>query len=114
MLPAVGQGASGLECRADDDATRASSSRSNDAGDARRRCWPSGRCCAAWAAAARCRSAPRDARRRLLTLRGVVLSPDGSRRIDATISGPAGDAEDLGRRLADDLRGRGAAELLGF
>ncbi len=48
-----------------------------------------------------------------LTLRGVVLSPDGARRIDAAIRGPMSDAERLGVELARQLRGQGADELLG-
>src|SRR5579885_3002069 len=47
-----------------------------------------------------------------LSLRGAVLSPDGSRRIEQTVSGPAADAEALGERLAADLLAAGARDLL--
>lgn|SRR5487761_897084 len=47
-----------------------------------------------------------------LTLRGRVGLPDGSRMVDGEIYGPADQAEDLGRRLAADMLGRGAAEVL--
>ena len=47
-----------------------------------------------------------------LTLRGRVGLPDGSRMVDGEIHGPADHAEDLGRRLAADMLGRGAAEVL--
>jgi hydroxymethylbilane synthase len=47
-----------------------------------------------------------------MTLRGAVLSPDGSRRVAGEIAGSSADAEDLGKRLADELLARGAKELL--
>ncbi|MHB8404983.1 MAG: hydroxymethylbilane synthase [Gammaproteobacteria bacterium] len=47
-----------------------------------------------------------------LTLRGRVGLPDGSWTVDGEIHGPADHAEDLGRRLAADMLGRGAAEVL--
>ncbi len=47
-----------------------------------------------------------------LTLRGRVGLPDGSWMVDGEIHGPADHAEDLGRRLAADMLGRGAAEVL--
>lgn len=47
-----------------------------------------------------------------LTLRGRVGLPDGSRMVDGEMCGPADQAEDLGRRLAADMLGRGAAEVL--
>ena len=47
-----------------------------------------------------------------LHLRGLVGAPDGSRVIRGEISGPRGDAEKLGVTLADDLLARGAADIL--
>jgi hydroxymethylbilane synthase len=47
-----------------------------------------------------------------LTLRGAVLPPDGSQRVEGRVTGPATEAETLGRQLAADLLGRGAGELL--
>ena len=47
-----------------------------------------------------------------LHLRGLVGAPDGSRVIRGEISGPRGDAEKLGVALADDLLARGAADIL--
>ena len=55
MLPAVGQGALGLECRQDDEAIRQLLAKIDDAGS-RAPFWPSGPCSAAWGAAARCPS----------------------------------------------------------
>ena len=47
-----------------------------------------------------------------LWLRGFVGSPDGSRMVSGEISGAPADAEPLGRELAEELRSRGAAEIL--
>jgi hydroxymethylbilane synthase len=47
-----------------------------------------------------------------LKLRGVVLPPDGSQRIEAEIAGRMEHAEALGQALAENLRGRGAEALL--
>jgi hydroxymethylbilane synthase len=112
MLPAVGQGALGIECRADDDATRSALISLDDAQTH---------------AAVRAERAmlrelgggchvPIGAKTALdhgvLSVRGVVLSPDGTRRIDAMVRGPMTDAEALGRGLAQQLRGQGADALL--
>src|SRR5262249_17682236 len=48
-----------------------------------------------------------------LTLRGVVIRPDGSQRVEGEVSGPAEGAEGVGRRRAEGRLGRGAGELLG-
>ena len=47
-----------------------------------------------------------------LYLRGLVGDPDGSRVIRGEVRGPAGAAEDLGEALARDLLARGAREIL--
>ncbi|UBF27688.1 hydroxymethylbilane synthase [Kovacikia minuta CCNUW1] len=47
-----------------------------------------------------------------LTLTGVVSSLDGLRVVKDTITGPATDAERLGTELAQTLRGQGAQEIL--
>ena len=47
-----------------------------------------------------------------LTLRGVVLQPDGTRRVEHAFTGPLADAESLGNKLASELLGRGARALL--
>jgi hydroxymethylbilane synthase len=112
MLPAVGQGALGLECRADDAATRALLAPLNDpptrqAVLAERALLRGlgGGCLVPIGAAA----IVRDGR---LSLRGVVLPPDGSARVAAEESGPADDAEAVGARLAAALLAAGARELL--
>jgi hydroxymethylbilane synthase len=112
MLPAVGQGALGLECRTDDSATRDLLARINDAPT-----W--------WSVLAEramlrglgggCQT-PIGALSKIdagmLTLRGVVLPPDGSRRIEAEMVGPMESAGSLGQALAEKLRASGAEKLL--
>jgi hydroxymethylbilane synthase len=46
-----------------------------------------------------------------LTLRGAVVGPDGTRRIEASGRGSAADAEGVGRRVAEELLARGAREM---
>lgn len=48
-----------------------------------------------------------------LRLQGMVVSPDGRRMLDGEISGPFEDAEELGRKLGEQLGSRGALEMLG-
>lgn len=47
-----------------------------------------------------------------LTLEGSVTAPDGSRRIERTITGPIQEAAELGYRLADRFIEAGANELI--
>jgi porphobilinogen deaminase len=42
-----------------------------------------------------------------------VLSPDGARRVEATLTGSAADAETVGQLVAEELLARGARELIG-
>jgi hydroxymethylbilane synthase len=112
MLPAVGQGALGLECRSDDAATLALLAALNDpptrrAVEAERALLYhlGGGCQVPLGAAARVDGD-------VLVLRAAVLAADGSRRVAGEEAGPASDAAAVGERLADRLRGQGAAELL--
>jgi hydroxymethylbilane synthase len=112
MLPAVGQGALGLECRADDQPTRALLEALDDA--------PSRQAVLAERALLRtlgggCQvplGATAQVRQDGLTLRGAVLDPAGRQRVEDRVSGPPGEAEELGRRLAGALLDRGAGALL--
>jgi hydroxymethylbilane synthase len=112
MLPAVGQGALGLECRAEDQLTRALLAALDDV--------PTRRAVLAERALLRGLGGgclvPIGALAVVaggrLALRGAVLSPDGSRRVAGELSGPAEEAEDVGRRLAQELLDRGARALL--
>lgn len=112
-LPAIGQGAIGIECRAD---------------DARIHAWiapldhvPSRlRVSAERALNARlmggCQvpiggyAEPRE--QDMMRLRGLVGRPDGSQIVRGEASGRAQDAEQLGARLAEDLLARGARVIL--
>jgi hydroxymethylbilane synthase len=111
-LPAVGQGAIGIECREGDARIHALLAVLNDGPTAIRI------------------TAERAMNRRLeggcqvpiaghavlddgtLTLRGLVGSPDGREMVRGEVSGPQRDAEALGIKLAEDLLARGAAAIL--
>jgi hydroxymethylbilane synthase len=112
MLPAAGQGALGLECRADDAVTRELLQKVNDPAAqqavlAERALLRGlgGGCQVPIGAAATVENMQ-------LKLRGVVLSPDGSKRIEEQTSGPANQAEAMGKALAGQLLAAGAKELL--
>jgi hydroxymethylbilane synthase len=47
-----------------------------------------------------------------LRLRGSVLSPDGKERLDARGEAPVGEAEALGKALAEELLAKGAGRLV--
>ena len=111
-LPAVGQGALGLECRDDRPAVAALLA-------------PLGH-----AATAACVAAERALSRALagscnvplggfaeliagrLHLRGFVGAPDGSRLVRGELEGPEAEPEALGAALAEQLKAQGAAEIL--
>jgi hydroxymethylbilane synthase len=113
VLPAVGQGALGLECRADDQTSISALHKLNDADSqaavtAERellRTLMAG-CLAPVAALA---SIVHDE----LQLRARVLSIDGSKILEARISGVACEAARIGQRLGQQLLDQGASELIG-
>lgn len=112
MLPAVGQGAIGIECRQDDDRihellapldhahthTRVRAERAFN-----RRL--EGGCQVPIAGHA-------ELEQDVIVLRGLVGRPDGSEMVHGVISGRPQDAEELGRVLAEDLLSRGADRIL--
>jgi len=113
LLPAVGQGTLALECRADDARTRALLMGISDA------------TAEATAAAERgflaaiggdCNT-PLAAHGSLdggrLTLRALVIDPEGRERVENAGSGPVGDATRVGREVAQRLLAAGAGRLLG-
>src|SRR5262249_23051675 len=112
MLPAVGQGALGLECRADDAVTLDLVRRLNHP--------PTWYAIQAERAMLRalgggCQvpiGAFSTVNGDCLTLCGAVIQPDGKRRIEGGASGPLAEAEQRGSRLAGELWQRGAGELL--
>ena len=112
MLPAVGQGALGLETRADDVAVREllaplDHAETRAAVTAERQMLAAlrGGCLApvgAWGRVA-------DA---VLSLDGVVLNEDGQERVFASHSAPPEKAAGLGQRVAEHLLSQGAADLI--
>ncbi len=112
MLPAVGQGAIGLECREDDGETSHFVEALNDPPT-----WSAvlaeramlfalgGGCLVPIGAWTRVENG-------ILTLRGSVLSPDGKRRIVDTHCGPSDKPLGVGNELAAQLLAAGARELL--
>jgi hydroxymethylbilane synthase len=112
MLPAVGQGALGIECRADDAKTRAILANVEDqatraAVTAERALLEHlrGGCMAPVGAIAQVDSGK-------LQLSAVVLSADGTQRLAADQAESPDNAEALGRRVADALLAQGAAALI--
>jgi len=106
MLPAVCQGAIGIECRAGDDRTLALLAALNHEETARR------------VAAERAFLAALDGSCRTpiaglatldgdsIRLRGLIVRPDGSETLAAERTAPAADAERLGRDIGAELRDR--------
>jgi hydroxymethylbilane synthase len=112
MLPAPGQGALGIQCRADQ-ATLALLAPLNHAPtrmavDAERAFLVrlGGGCAVPIAAYATVEDGH-------LQLRGRVTAVDGTQQIDVAIDGPADDAAALGARLGEKALAEGAAQLLG-
>ncbi|PZX19627.1 hydroxymethylbilane synthase [Palleronia aestuarii] len=111
MLPAIAQGAIGVERRADDDRAGAMLSEIHDRETGQR------------LAAERALLARLDGSCETpiaglatldgdhLTLRGEILRTDGSEALADTITGAVADGPDLGRRLADSLLGRAGPDF---
>ena len=113
MLPAVGQGALGLETRAGDQATRDALAALDDLAShqsimAERTLLATlrGGCLAPVGAWGRVED---DGR---LRLSACVLSRDGSRRLASELLGNAADAVQIGRQVGEQLIAEGAAELI--
>ena len=112
MLPAVGQGALGLEARADDEQVLAALAPLNHpethaAVRAERAFLAAmrGGCLAPIGAFGRIESGR-------LRLSGVVLSTDGAKRLLAEAEGELGDAGEVGLAVAADLLAQGGGELI--
>jgi hydroxymethylbilane synthase len=112
MLPAVGQGAIGLEIREDDANTRNAVEALND-----RATWSAVRAERAmlWALGGGCLvpiGALSTVESAMLSVRGAVLSLDGKRRIVDTLRGPIDEPLNIGTELAARLMSAGARDLL--
>ncbi|MGU3525721.1 hydroxymethylbilane synthase [Enterobacteriaceae bacterium C23F] len=111
-LPAVGQGAVGIECRLDDEQTRALLAPLNHADTAVRVCAEramntrlEGGCQVPIGSYAELNSGE-------IWLRALVGAPDGSQMVRGERRGPATQAEALGVSLAEELLNNGAREIL--
>jgi hydroxymethylbilane synthase len=112
MLPAVGQGALGIECRADDEQTRAAVAPLDDAATraavtAERSLLAHlrGGCMAPVGAWGRVEAGK-------FQLSAVVLSADGRQRLHAHETASPDEASALGRQVADRLLAHGADKLI--
>jgi hydroxymethylbilane synthase len=123
FLPAVGQGALGIECRQDDRETRERLAPLDDpathrAVRAERRALAElgGGCLIPMGAWARDLNEPDgfgNAEGPLqLALDAEVLDPDGQTRVAVSLQGPLDDPDELGRRVAQALREGGAIPIL--
>jgi hydroxymethylbilane synthase len=117
MLPACGQGALGLECRADDHAVQARLGRLADAAAtaaiAAERAFAlrlGGNCQTPLGAYATLRSD--GAGGQALYIDGLVSSVDGQTVLRERLSGPVSAAAELGRKLAEQLLSAGADALI--
>ena len=111
-LPAVGQGAVGIECRNDDAELIALLAPLNDAPTATRvmaeremNARLNGGCQVPIGSFAQIQD-------NKLTLRGLVGSPDGATLLYASASGSLNDGLSLGQQVADSLLSQGAGEIL--
>jgi hydroxymethylbilane synthase len=113
-LPAGGQGAVGIECRVNDSNILALLEPLNH---------PQTACCVIAERAVNRRLqggcqvpiacfAELNSDAQTLNLRGLVGSIDGKTLLEASINGPASDAQALGERLADKLLAMGAGDIL--
>lgn len=112
MLPAPGQGALGIEARADDQNVLAAlaalddcATRATTTAERAMLAAIGGGCLAPVAALAEVDGVG-------LRLVSRVLNADGSRVVQAVVAGSVGEAEELGRRAAEELAAGGAADLI--
>lgn len=112
LFPAVGQGAIGIECRANDDETAAVLQKiSNPQVLA---CVQAERSLLS-ALRAGCHAplgAASSLEDNVLSLTGVLLSVDGKQRLEATASGNVTEAQQLGQSVAEELLNAGGTELV--
>uniref|UniRef100_A0A831XKA6 Porphobilinogen deaminase n=1 Tax=Geobacter metallireducens TaxID=28232 RepID=A0A831XKA6_GEOME len=111
-LPAIGQGALGIECRLDDETIKETIAFFNhpDTAHAVR-----AERALLWRCEGGCQvpiAAHGQVAGDTLTLTGFIASVDGTRSVKDTISGPVSDCEKLGIALAEKLLADGAHEIL--
>ena len=112
MIPAVGQGALGIEIR-DEEGPAAEACRRLDDPPTRTAVLAERAFLAALGGGCQ---VPVGAHAQVadgtVTLEAIVISPSGGKPVRGRTSGPAGDAGRLGRRLGEELLERGAREIL--
>ena len=112
FVPAIGQGAIGIEIRVDDDRVRSLIEVLNDAGTATR---VSAERALNEALQGGCQvpiAGYSEISHGVIVLRALVGRPDGSEMVQGVISGRPEDAVELGQVLAEDLLSRGARQIL--
>jgi hydroxymethylbilane synthase len=112
ILPAIGQGAIGIECRHDDEFTQEIIAQLNDSttfscvtAERAINATLGGSCQVPIAGFA-------EISGETMTVRGLVGNPDGSEILRSSIEGVAAEAEILGKKLAQHLLDQGAERLL--
>jgi len=109
MLPAPGQGALAIQCRADDQTTLSLLAALDD--DATRKAVTAERAfLSSLGGGCSIPVAAYATSKQTITLTGLVASPDGKQMIK--VCGQGEDAEELGRSLAQDAISQGASEIL--
>ncbi len=111
MLPAVGQGALGLECRADDSPTRAILQSLDDQSTHAQVLAERGFLRGMGGGCQVPMGASATVQEGTLTIRAAVLPVDGSKRLEASCSGPIAEAEQMGQRVAAELLTQGAGQF---
>jgi hydroxymethylbilane synthase len=115
MIPAAGQGALAVECRADDTATRALLGTLDDALSAAavraERAVLAG-LSAGCATPVGVHARPVPGQDHILVIDAIVVSRDGARAVRESLTGPAADPAALGGRLVATLLAAGAADVM--
>lgn len=112
MLPAVGQGALGLECRADDHPTRDILIRLNEeqtSSEARAERSMLAALGGGCLIPIGCLALAQDG---MIRMTAAVLDPEGKQRIAASLTGTAQNPREVGEAMAQALLNQGAGELL--
>jgi hydroxymethylbilane synthase len=112
LMPAIGQGALGLETRADDDRVVAIVSKLNDSFSFHRAMAERAMLRKLFAGCLSPVGASSSVSGNKLTLTGVVLSTDGKHRIEATETASLESSNELGISVAQKLIENGASEFL--
>ena len=112
MLPAVGQGALGIECRSNDEPVKGllgglddASTRASVLAERALLRTLGGGCSLPVGALTQVRS-------QTLELRGVLLDPTGLNRLEAAAAGSVAEPESLGRQVGEDLLKKGGKTIL--